>query len=203
MRYITALGVAALALGISGTGMTCAAQQIPSGSYQQTCRDIGVRGSTLYASCQDTGGGWRSAQLSDFQRCNGEIQNLNGSLQCPQGGNGYGQNTNSGYGNEGNGREGNYGRDDNGNRDRDRDADQNRRRDDDNGYNNPNGNSRYGYNDIPNGSYAQTCQNITVNGNTLQASCQKKNGKWRNTSLQNYNRCNGQIANENGKLYCR
>src|SRR6476646_3201992 len=88
MRYITALKVAALALGLGGAAITCQAQT-PGGSYQQTCRDIGVRGSTLYATCKDEGGNWRNTQLSDYQRCNGEIQNLNGNLSCT-GGTGYG-----------------------------------------------------------------------------------------------------------------
>jgi hypothetical protein len=42
----------------------------------------------------------------------------------------------------------------------------------------------------PRGSYAQNCQNISTNNNTLQASCQKRNDGWRQTSLRNYNRCN-------------
>jgi hypothetical protein len=172
MRFSTGLAAAVLALILCGTGKVCAAQT-PSGSYQQTCRDIGVRGSTLYAECQNTGGGWQRTELRDFNRCNGDVQNNNGSLQC--GGS-------SGYGNNG------YGRD--GDRDRDHDHD----RDRDRGYDRDH---RY-----PRGSYEQTCQNITVNGNNLQASCQKKNGKLRNTSLHNFSQCRD-IENDNGKLRCR
>ena len=87
MRYITALKVAALALGL-GAAITCQAQ--PGGSYRQTCRDVSVNGSTLRATCQDQGGNWRNTELRDFDRCSGEIQNLNGNLSC-SGGNGYGQ----------------------------------------------------------------------------------------------------------------
>jgi len=173
MRYITALKVAALALGLGGAAITCQAQT-PGGSYQQTCRDIGVRGSTLYATCKDEGGNWRNTQLSDYRRCNGEIQNLNGNLSC----------TGGGYGT------GNYGD----RRDRDYDHDRDRDRD-------RQGNYRGGYNGPP-GSYTQTCQNIQVNGNTLQASCQKKNGKMKNTSLRNFQQCRD-IENDNGKLRCR
>ena len=61
--------------------------QYPGGSYQQTCRNIGVRGNVLYAECQDASQYWRQTQLSDYQRCRGDIQNQNGSLQC--GGGGY------------------------------------------------------------------------------------------------------------------
>lgn len=158
MRYITTFGVATLAMALFGPGMTCKAQQIPSGSYQQTCRDIGVRGSTLYATCQDGGGGWRSTELRDFRRCTGEIQNINGNLQCNMSGDG-------GYG-------------------RGRDGDR-------------------GYDRMPRGSYVESCQNISTSGNTLQASCQKKNGQWRQTTLRNYNRCSGDIVNNNGRLQCR
>jgi hypothetical protein len=175
MRYIMGLGVAILGLAIGGN--ISAAQQVPSGSYQQTCRKIGVRGNVLYAECQDTERHWRSAELANYQRCNGEIQNQNGSLQC----------TGSGYG------PGAYGQ---GDHDRDRDRDRDRDHDGDRDH------GRYGRNGIPNGSYSQTCQDIRVNGNQLQARCQKKNGGWRDTSLKNYSRCR-EIENDNGKLRCR
>jgi CVNH domain-containing protein len=172
MRYISALAVAVLAL-VFGTATPAVAQ--PGGSYQQTCRKIGVRGSTLYAECQNTGGGWQSTQLRDYNRCNGEIQNINGSLQCTGSNRG-------GYGpNDGRGR-------DDHDRDRDHDGDRDHDRD--------------RYNGAPRGSYYQTCQNVQVNGNTLTASCQKKNGKTRNTSLHNYQQCRD-IENDNGKLRCR
>lgn len=173
-----------LALAI-GTGTTSALQG-PSGSYQQTCRNIAVRGNSLYAECQDTDRHWRSTQLADYQRCNGDIQNLNGNLQCT-GGNGYGQTGD---------------RDHDANRDRDHDADHDRDRDHDKDHDGDRDHGRYGNNGIPQGSYAQTCQDIHVNGNQLQARCQKKNGGWRNSSLRNFDRCR-EIENDNGKLRCR
>ncbi len=142
------------------------------GSYQQTCRNISTRGSTLYAECQDTGGGWHHTELRDYQRCGTDIQNINGNLQCGQGGPGY------------------YGRGP-GDRDHDRDYDHDRDR----------GRGPGAY--APHGSYQQTCQNIQVSGNTLRASCQKKNGKWKSTSLNNFQYCRGDIQNDNGKLRCR
>jgi len=173
MRYISALAVAVLAL-VFGTATPAVAQ--PGGSYQQTCRNIGVRGSTLHAECQNTGGGWQSTELRDYNRCRGEIQNINGNLQCT------GDNR-GGYGpNDGRSR-------DDHDRDRDHDHDGDRDRDHDR------------YNGAPRGSYYQTCQNVQVNGNTLTASCQKKNGKLRNTSLHNYQQCRD-IENDNGKLRC-
>lgn len=179
MRYSTAFKVAVLALGLGGAAITCQAQ--PGGSYRQTCRDVSVHGSTLSATCQDQGGNWRNTELRDFDRCNGEIQNLNGNLSCSggTGGSGYGPG-------------GNYGdrRDDHRDADRrDHDGD----RDHDRSY-------RNGYNG-PRGSFSQTCQDIHINGNTLEASCQKKNGKMKNTSLRNYQGCRD-IENDNGKLRC-
>lgn len=155
MRYLTLLVLLGLATVLSTPG-TCVAQ-IPGGSYQQTCRDIGVRGSTLYATCQNMSNGWQATELRNYYSCNEEIQNINGTLQCG------GANGNRGH---------------NGGWDRD-----------------------HGYDRGPRGSYVQTCQNITMDGYTLQASCQKKNGGWRQTSLRNYNQCSD-IANNNGKLRC-
>jgi|SRR5215813_7043354 len=56
---------------------------------------------------------------------------------------------------------------------------------------------------VPSGSYQQTCQNIRVDGNRLNATCQKLNGGWHNTSLKDFNYCRGRIENDNGHLRCR
>jgi hypothetical protein len=186
MQYLTMFGILTLTTVLSVSG-PCAAQQIPGGSYQQTCRDIGVRGSTLHATCDDGRGGRQSTELRDYQSCGGQIQNINGSLQC-NGNNGSYQGNNGSY----QGRDGDRGQ--NGDRDQYADRGQNggdRDRDGDRGNN-------YGG---PRGSYAQSCQNVSINGNTLQASCQKKNGGWRQTALRNYNQC-GDIVNNNGRLQC-
>lgn len=174
MRSLTICGLLTLAV-VLWIPQTCAAQQLPRGSYQQTCRDIGVRGSMLYASCQDTAGTWQSTELRDFQRCGGEIQNINGQLQCSAGN----------YQGSGPG----YNRDSHHDRDQDRDRDRDHDRD-------------RGYGNWPRGSYIHTCQNINISGNTLQATCQKRNGKTRQTSLKNYRSCVGEIVNNNGKLQC-
>ena len=173
MRYLTIFGMFILATVLC-LSVTSSAQQAPGGSYQQSCRDIGVRGSTLYAECQDTGGGWRQTELRDYRNCGSEIQNINGNLQCSPGGND-------------NRRDGNRGDDHRADGDRRGDHHDGDRRDD--------------RDRVPRGSYVQTCQNIVVSGNTLQASCQKKNSSWRQTSLRNYSQCRD-ISNNNGKLRC-
>jgi CVNH domain len=181
MRYFTTVAMFIMAMVLLAPTRSNA-MQTPSGSYQQTCRDIGVRGSTLYAECRDAGNNWRRTELRDFERCGGQIDNINGNLQCSAGADrgGYDHNRDRDHHGDGDRDHDRYG-------DRDRDHDR----------------DRYGYNQWPRGSYQQTCQNISVNGNTLQASCQKRNGKYKNTSLHNFQRCGGDIANENGKLQCR
>ncbi len=67
------------------------------------------------------------------------------------------------------------------------------------GNNNYGNNNGYGY---PSGDYVQTCRNIQVNGNSLQAECQKRDGNWRRTSLDNLNQCSGGIINNDGRLQC-
>ena len=155
--------LAILATFMLATFLTCAAQG-PGGSYQRSCRDIRVSGSTLKAKCQSTGGGWHDSELRNYQNCSSDIQNVNGKLQCTMG---TGRNDND--------------RDDHDN-DNDRDHDR-------------------GNNGAPGGAYTQSCQNISVSGNTLRASCRKKNGHMHNSELRNYRDCRD-IENDNGKLRC-
>jgi hypothetical protein len=54
----------------------------------------------------------------------------------------------------------------------------------------------------PSGSYKQTCRDIHVRGNTLDADCQTGNGQWNRTSLRDFERCNGGIVNDTGTLRC-
>jgi beta/gamma crystallin/CVNH domain-containing protein len=58
----------------------------------------------------------------------------------------------------------------------------------------------------PNGSYLQTCRNVSVAGKyrpdaLLTAQCQTKKGSWRESSLY-YKGCRGDIYNDNGTLRC-
>lgn len=55
---------------------------------------------------------------------------------------------------------------------------------------------------IPQGSYQQTCNNVSVNGDTLLASCQDANGTWHSASLPGFQRCTSEITNDNGSLRC-
>jgi hypothetical protein len=55
---------------------------------------------------------------------------------------------------------------------------------------------------IPQGSYQQTCNNISVNGDTLVANCQDTSGNWHSTSLPAFQNCTSGINNDNGTLRC-
>ena len=56
---------------------------------------------------------------------------------------------------------------------------------------------------LPRGSYRDTCRDENVEGDTLKAECQDRNGRWRYTELQSFRSCRGDIANVNGMLRCR
>jgi hypothetical protein len=101
MRYLTGLGIALLALVIVWPWVHSAAQ--PGGAYRETCRDVGVRGSTLFATCRDTNNQWHETRLDNYDRCHGEIRNLNGRLSCAEQGGGYGYGHGQGHGHEYNG----------------------------------------------------------------------------------------------------
>jgi CVNH domain len=55
---------------------------------------------------------------------------------------------------------------------------------------------------IPSGSYQRTCSRIDFDGDTLTASCKRRDGSWRNSWLDNADDCDGDIVNDNGKLRC-
>ena len=151
------------------------AQYAPSGSYQQSCTNIRVRGGELTARCTN-GSGQRVRSSIAITSCRGgDIANSNGQLVC-NGGNGYGRRRGYGYGNN-NGYN--------------------------NGYNNGNGNG-YGRGNgyAPGGSYQQSCNNIRMSGSVLTASCPSGNGQWMTTSIDPRSCRGSDITNRNGRLNC-
>jgi hypothetical protein len=54
----------------------------------------------------------------------------------------------------------------------------------------------------PSGSYERSCSNIRMDGYTLKATCQRRDGSWRWSSLEDAYDCDGRIANDNGRLVC-
>jgi hypothetical protein len=145
------------------------------GSFLQTCAPVYVRGDFLRARCQTVNGGWVWSSLNDFDDCHGDIANQNGQLRCMARGD----------------RDEAY-RDHDHDGDRDRDGDHDRDRDRDRDRVRP----------APNGSYAQTCRDIHMQGDRLNATCETVNRRWISTSLDDVYRCRGDISNNNGQLTC-
>ena len=180
MRYLTMAGLIGLTILLGSA--SAAAQQVPPGSYQQTCREIGMNGNNLFATCQDTGGNWRSTQLPEVQSCSSQIVNDNGSLRCERSGNWRGD------------RGGDFDRDhDNGHY-----PNPSRQDSDDRGpYVNGQYTGQYGGPD-----YTASCHDIRNNGARIDARCQKRDGGWRSTTLKNADQCGGQVINDDGRLRC-
>jgi hypothetical protein len=177
-RIIT--GIALVSALVAASFATASAQMygrgnLPQGSYQQSCTNLSMRGSTLYGYCTNTNGQRVSSSL-DVSNCYGngmDIGNVNGYLTCnSNGGNRY-NNGNNNYNNGNNG----YG-------------------------NNRYGNNRYG-NRLPSGSYQQTCSNARVSYGQLTANCMNNRGSRRTTSLMlSQCRSGADIGNVNGRLRC-
>jgi hypothetical protein len=143
-------------LGLAATAIAPAsAQTIPSGSYQQSCQNVRVRGDQLTARCTNSQGTWVRSSIAINSCRNGDIVNSNGQLACNR--NAYNNGNGNGYG---------YGR--------------HRRHHD--GYNNGgynNGgynNGRYGNGRMVPGSYQSSCTNVQMGGGTLTATCTSPNG---------------------------
>lgn len=54
----------------------------------------------------------------------------------------------------------------------------------------------------PSGSYQATCHNIQFDGDLLTANCQRRDGSWRNSYLDNADNCDSGISNNDGQLEC-
>lgn len=210
---------------------TAGAQGLPQGSYQQTCNNVAVNGAVLNAVCQDSKGHWRSTSLPDFQRCTSDITNDNGNLACSgySSGPSYGgyQNVNGPNGSyiqscqninasgddlharcqssDGNWHDTNL--DDYQKCHGDIINDNGKLRCVSGGYAGGYANGPYyrgGYQNVngPNGSYTGSCQDIHASGDDLHARCQTRDGGLRDTKLDDYQKCQGDIVNDDGKLRC-
>ena len=203
----------------------CVAQSVPSGSYQQTCKNIGVRDEVLVANCQDADGKWEATQLRDYRSCGNDIMNDHGALRC-------GNSAGVGAGYQAGVPSGSYTQtcqdvhihgDDLEARCQTVNGDWHKTKLDDyqkcqGDVANENGSLhcvasgyapgypggyRGGYPTAPIGTpYTQTCKDIKTHGDDLQARCKTVNGDWRNTSLDDYRKCHGEIMNQDGNLQC-
>jgi hypothetical protein len=76
-RSITLCAVFALAIALPAL-----AQTAPAGSYQLTCKDISVTGTTLNATCSWQGSYGAPTSLNFASGCVGDIANVHGTLAC-------------------------------------------------------------------------------------------------------------------------
>lgn len=65
--------------------LQCPKNNPPNSSYAQTCRDLSVSSSTLFANCATRLGVWTNTYLRALQICQGGIYNLDGHLRCDNG----------------------------------------------------------------------------------------------------------------------
>ncbi len=189
-----------------------ASAQIPQGSYQQTCASVQTGRNGLYANCQDTQGAWRYSVLPEYQECVGDIANVNGELHCPRRGGLQWDRNRRGWMPRGSYVE----------------TCRDIRVDGNNlfakcenmrhrwmrtslqqfdgcvgGIINDDGQLVCGRRAAPfSGSYVRTCAPIYVRGDDLRARCLTVNQQWAWTQLDGFDRCRGDIANENGQLRC-
>jgi CVNH domain-containing protein len=70
------------AVVVAGLGFVANAQGLPPGSYQQSCRDFRMNGSTLTAVCRRAHGRGEQATALNVAHCVGDIGNNNGQLLC-------------------------------------------------------------------------------------------------------------------------
>jgi len=175
----------------------------PSGSYQNSCKDIQVEGKQLKAKCQKQNGSWNNTKLN-YKNCTGDIRNDNGELSCKGGGGAkipkgsYRDSCKNSYVEDGklysNCKKNNGGWNKtsinykNCNKD----------------IKNDNGNLTCGggnNSNFPKGSYKKSCKNLYKENNILEADCKNDNGKWKHSSIR-YKNCSNGIWNDNGKLRC-
>jgi len=87
MRYLMLVVLfAMLILSRPKTSSAVAMDDYPGGTYQQSCKNINMRGDDLRARCKDNRGRYHDAVLDGADRCWGDIANSDGRLVCEKNG---------------------------------------------------------------------------------------------------------------------
>ena len=76
-RHLAAMSLTIL---LASEATPAFAQRIPPGTYQQSCKNIRVRGQQLIANCSAPNG--QRIRSSIPLGCRGDIGNVNGYLRC-------------------------------------------------------------------------------------------------------------------------
>jgi len=71
-------------------GSTALAQNLPGGSYLQSCTNAAIADGTLVAQCRRVDQTYRMTSLPQAWQCQGRISNNDGRLECPGGPDGGG-----------------------------------------------------------------------------------------------------------------
>ncbi len=179
-------------------------KQLPKGSYKQSCKDAYVDGKWLYARCQKMSGNYNNSSIK-YADCYKDIWNNNGVLTCgggssslPKGS--YKETCKDAY------VDGNWlyakCKKNNGSWYSTSLKYSNCSKDiwNNNGELTCGGGGGGGGN-LPKGSYKETCKNIYIEGNVLEADCLNRNGKYSHTSIK-YKNCNKGVWNDKGTLRC-
>jgi hypothetical protein len=193
---------------------------VPNGSYTQSCQDIHVEGDDLKARCQTADGSWHNAKLDDYQKCRGDVANENGKLRCVSAG--YSSAVPGVY----RGPVGAAGtpytqtcKDIKSHGDELEARCKNNNGDWQNtsihDYRKCHGQivnqdgalrcvaASAGFvGNVPPGSYTQSCQDVRVNGDDLEAECTTTGGDTRHAKLDDYQKCRSDIINDDGHLRC-
>lgn len=178
---------------------------VPSGSYQDRCRNCNANDGILTCECRDNYGEWNVTRLS-YQDCRGDIWNDNGLLRCeknividktPPGS--YREKCRNCSIEDGilececREKDGGWRRTrlkywkcdgDIWNNDGMLGCDQQSKKD-----------------KKPRGSYEKTCRECTYLYGVLECECRKKSGEWQSTQINRY-QCTGPIMNDDGVLRC-
>jgi hypothetical protein len=78
-KVLGLLGAAAL---LASLALSALGQGLPPGSYQQSCREFRMQGSTLTAVCRRSNGRGEQLTALNVAHCVGDIGNNNGQLIC-------------------------------------------------------------------------------------------------------------------------
>jgi hypothetical protein len=84
MKHLVMASAAAVLAGLF-VAPPAFTQQLPQGSYTQSCREIRVQAGTLLAICREADGRWDTLALAQVGSCIGDIGNVNGALTCERG----------------------------------------------------------------------------------------------------------------------
>lgn len=179
-----------------------AAEALPAGSFQQTCRNMSADGGTLRGQCRTRSGNWPGTELQNFRQCVGDINNQDGQLHCNRGaappGGSYLQSCRDVWMDFGTLHASCLNRAHAWIPSQLADVAHCRSE-----INNQEGVLRCDKGaPAPGGSYRQSCRDIAFDSGTLRASCQNRAGGWVPTSLTEAFQCHGDISNFDGQLRC-